>query len=173
MGKAARFACIFTPMALTIASFIALILLEVAGRNTLGSYYFFQANLTDLDVSGGSSNSALTTAIGDIKTAGGIDNIYNVYLWNYCSSNNTHGSDTKCSKREGQFVFDPIDVWKLNTTGIATSTSSADNAVESAINNAVNNIGDLEDELLGKSGKKALDTYKKVAKWMFIAYQVR
>ncbi|KAF7191350.1 SUR7 family protein pun1 [Pseudocercospora fuligena] len=172
MGKAARLACIFTPMALTIASFIALVLIEVAGWNTLDSYYFFRANLTDLDVSGGSSNSALTTAIGDIKTAGGIGEIYNVYLWNYCSSNKTDGSDTKCSKRETQFVFDPIDVWQLNTTGIATSTSSADNAIESAVNNAVNNIEELEDELLGKSGKKALDAYRKVAKWMFIAYQI-
>ncbi|EME89252.1 uncharacterized protein MYCFIDRAFT_129792 [Pseudocercospora fijiensis CIRAD86] len=151
MGKAGRLACIFTPMALTIASFIALVLIEVAGWNTLDSYYFFRANLTDLDVSGGSSNSALTTAIGDIKTAGGVAEIYNVYLWNYCSSNNTDGSDTKCSKREAQFVFDPIDVWQLNTTGIATSTSSADNAID---------------------GKKALDAYRKVAKWMFIAYQV-
>ncbi|KAI5371219.1 hypothetical protein Slin15195_G020910 [Septoria linicola] len=174
MGKAGRVACIFIPMALTIASFICAILLQVAGWNTLDSYYFFQANLTDLSVDGSSSNAVLSDAIGNIQTAGGIGEIYNIHLWNYCYSNETDGSDQKCSKRESQFVFDPIEIWGLesdNSTS-ATATTSSDNAIESAIATVKDNYDEWSEELLGSSGKKALSAYKKVAKWMFIAYQV-
>lgn len=174
MGKAGRVVCIFTPMALTIASFICLVLIQVAGWNTLDSYYFFKANLTAFDATGSSGdNQALSDAIGQIKVAGGIGDVYNVHLWNYCYSNNSDGSDKTCSKRESQFVFNPIDIWGLNTTSeSATTTTSSDNAVESAINSVKQNYDELEDELLGSSGKKALDAYKSVAKWMFIAYQI-
>lgn len=172
MGKAGRVACIFIPMALTIASFICAILLQVAGWNTLDSYYFFRANLTDLSVDGSSSsNSILSNAIGNIKTAGGIGNIYEIHLWNYCWSNETDGSDKDCTSRKSGFVFDPIDIWGLETDNTtATSTSSSDNAVESAIANIKDNYDDYADELLGSSGKKALSAYRHVAKWM-VSYQ--
>jgi hypothetical protein len=164
-------------MALTLAACICATLVQVAGWNTLPSYYFFKANLTDLNVQGtAGGNQLLTEAIGELigelKTAQGIDNIYNIHLWNYCSTKNANGSDLKCSPRTSNFAFDPVEVWGLASDGKATSTSSADNAAEKAINRVEDSIDDKEDELLGKSGQKALDAYKKVAKWMFIGYQV-
>ncbi|KAF2212383.1 hypothetical protein CERZMDRAFT_41699 [Cercospora zeae-maydis SCOH1-5] len=148
MGKAARAACIFVPMALTIAAFVCGVLLQVAGWNTLGSYYFFRANLTDLNVQGteGGGNSVLNDAIGQIRTSGGIGKIYNVYLWNYCYSNETDGSHEDCTGRKTSFVFDPIKEWE--------------------------NYDQYSEQLLGDSGKSALNAYRHVAKWMFIAYQV-
>lgn len=168
MGKAGRVACIFIPMALTIASFICAILLQVAGWNTLDSYHFFKANLTDLHADGSAStNTALTTAIGNIKTAGGIGDIYEIHLWNYCWSNQTDGSDKDCTSRKSGFVFDPINIWGLETDDTtATSTSSSDNALESAVANIKDNYDEYADRLLGSSGKKALSAYRKVAKWM-------
>lgn len=169
MGKGGRIACIFTPMALTLASFICLVLIEVAGWNkgTLTDLSFFQANLTNLTTSG-SSNSVISLAIDTVKNDGSLAEVYDVYLSNYCSSNSTDGKLDYCSKRESKFVFDPLDVFGFTITNdtSATSTSSSSNAVESAINEAKDNIDDYEDEILGESGRKALDAYKKVAKWV-------
>lgn len=112
MGKAGRAACIFTPMILTIASFVCLLLIEISGWNTLHNYYFFNANLTEFSPTGarGGGNAALTNALGNINT-GEVAEIYNVYLWNYCSSNETDGSDLKCTSRKAKFVFDPVEIW--------------------------------------------------------------
>lgn len=174
MGKAARIACIFTPMALTIASFICLILVEISGSNThmLNDLHFFEANLTNLTVPSSSDNSVLSTAIDLVKSDGTLSNIYQVHLWNYCNGTSNATLDA-CSKRKSEFVFDPLTVWGLTiSNSSATSTSSSDNAVESAINSVKNNVEDYEDDLLGDSATKALDAYRKVAKWMFIAYQI-
>lgn len=169
MGKAGRIACIFTPMALTLASFICLVLIEVAGWNkgTLNDLSFFSANLTNLTTSG-STDSVVSLAIDAVKNDGSLAEVYEVYLSNYCSSNSTDGKLDYCSKRQSEFVFDPLDVFgfTISNSSSATSTSSSDNAVESAINNAKENIDDYEDEILGDSGRKALDAYKKVAKWV-------
>ncbi|PPJ54247.1 hypothetical protein CBER1_05147 [Cercospora berteroae] len=176
MGKAARAACIFVPMALTIAAFVCGVLLQVAGWNTLDSYYFFRANLTDLNVegTGGGSNSVLNDAIGQIRTAGGIGQIYDIYLWNYCYSNQTDGSDKDCTGRKASFVFDPIKEWGLESTNSSDSSSdnNSDNVIQNAIDNVRENYDQYAEELLGSSGKSALNAYRHVAKWMFIAYQV-
>ncbi|CAK4029124.1 hypothetical protein DOTSEDRAFT_163502 [Lecanosticta acicola] len=152
MGKAARIACIFTPMALTIASFVCLIFVELGG-STIKDMQFFSANTTNLTTSS-SDNAVLTLAIDSAKSS--IAKNYDVYLWNYCSSNKTDGSNSKCSKRESGFVFDPLDVWGF----------------ESAIASVKGDTQEYEDKILGSSGRKALEAYRKVAKWMFIAYQV-
>jgi hypothetical protein len=53
MGKAGRFACIFTPMALTIASLICLILVFAGQTNKNMSLsrdlYFFKVSLSPLN----------------------------------------------------------------------------------------------------------------------------
>lgn len=179
MGKAGRAACILTPMLLTLASFICLLLVELGGiskgNETLNDFNFFTADLTNLTVPSGSS-SELSTAIQTAKDSGALAEIYQIHLWNYCSSNSSSDGDIDyCSKRKTNFVFDPLDVWGISIANSTTSTatSSGDNAVESAINTVTSNLSEYEDELLGDSGKKALDAYRKVAKWMFIAYQVR
>lgn len=44
--------------------------------------------------------------------------------------------------------------------------------MESKIGELQGNYEDLENELLGDTGKKAMDAYRKVSRWMFIAYAV-
>ncbi|KAL9626963.1 MAG: hypothetical protein Q9204_006907, partial [Flavoplaca sp. TL-2023a] len=95
MGKAGRFACIFTPMALTIASLICLIIVGLGGTNknnsTYNSLYFFRANTTDINVTPGDLNiphNPLTDAIINqtteaAKDALDVKDFYHVSLWNY------------------------------------------------------------------------------------------
>jgi hypothetical protein len=176
MGKAGRAACILTPMLLTLASFICLLLLQLGGiskgNDTLNNYNFFVADLTNLTVP--SDSSELTTAIQTAQESGALADIYQIHLWNYCSANSTSdGEIDYCSGRKSNFVFDPLDVWGISiANSTATATATGDNAVESAVSSVKNTISQYEDQLLGDSGKKALDAYRKVAKWMFIAYQV-
>ncbi|TKA32556.1 hypothetical protein B0A50_01664 [Salinomyces thailandicus] len=180
MGKAGRIACIFTPWALTLASFICLVLIELAGWNKgqLPSYYFFKADFTGLDVSGasgGDDTTTLTLALQEAQQNGGLAQFYDIYLWNYCSSRSSDNSLSFCSDRQSEYAFDPVEVWSLNATSAAasaSSTSSSDNAIESKIAEVEANTKALENEILGKSGREALDAYKHVSKWMFIAYEI-
>ena len=182
MGKAGRVACIVTPWALTIASFVCLILLELGGYNKnsteLNSLYFFKANFTGLNISSANdlaNTTTLTVALEEAKNSGKLASLYEVHLWNYCSANSTSSNGTIdfCSDRHANYYFDPVEVWGLNaTTQTASSTVSGDNPISSAVNTAKNNTEAFENKILGKSGKEALDAYRHVAKWMFIAYEV-
>ncbi|KAI6856310.1 hypothetical protein KC318_g22229, partial [Hortaea werneckii] len=139
MGKAGRVVCIFTPWALTIASLICLALIEIAGWNKgqLTSYYFMKANFTGLDVSaaGGDSSNTLDYALQVAQQNGKLADFYNVYLWNYCSSESSDNDVNFCSDRKSEYVFDPVEVWGLNATATeaASSTTTDSNAIESAI----------------------------------------
>ncbi|KAL9127644.1 MAG: hypothetical protein Q9217_003512 [Psora testacea] len=165
MGKVGRFACIFTPMALTIASLICLIIVGLGGTNknnsTYNNLYFFRANTTDINIDPSIINlpsNAVTDKIineetGTVKTALDIKDFYRISLWNYCSgdfSKNSTGSAidsvTFCSPRKNEFWFNPVEVWSLNNTGA--------------------------DKFFSKELRSGLNTYKTVAKWMFICYIV-
>ncbi|MDI1491080.1 MAG: hypothetical protein OHK93_002286 [Ramalina farinacea] len=170
MGKAGRFACIFTPMALTIGSLVCLIIVGLGGtnrhNNSYNNLYFFRANTSNINISpsdipnlptipGVDTDALLNATEGIAKSALGIGGFYHISLWNYCEgsfvTNNTGsngGSDyvTYCSPHTNEFWFNPVDVWKLNNTGV--------------------------DKFFSKELKSGLDTYKTVAKWMFIAYIV-
>lgn len=76
-----------------------------------------------------------------------LKDFYTVSLWNYCDGTITGGVSRTdfCSKPAAQYWFDPIQVWGLNNT--------ATNAIP-------------------KNLQSALNTYKTVTKWMFIAYVV-
>ena len=181
MGKAGRIACIFTPMALTIASLIALACLEVSGwtpSSPLNNNYLMSAdfsNLSTADAGNLSNQTELTAALQLAQSSGSLKETYRIYLWNYCTANKTSGDIDWCSERHSNFVFDPVQQFGLNATTAAdqaTGTSDADNAVASAINNAKSNAKDFEDKVLGDSASKAMSVYRRVAKWNFIAYQV-
>lgn len=178
MGKAGRIACIFTPWALTVASFVCLVLIELSGwpGTALGEYYFFQANFTNLSVRDASifdNNTELELALKDAQDAHLLADVYQIHLWNYCSSNSSDGKPDYCSAKHAEFYFNIMDVWQLNSTSVSgTGTSSGNNAVASAIASAKNNTEELENKLLGKSAKDALDAYRDVSKWMFIAYEI-
>ena len=118
MGKAGRIACIFTPWALTVASFICLILVELGGWRThsteLNSLYFFQANFTGLDVSSAgdlANTTTLTLALQEAQSTGRLANLYQIHLRNYCSANGTDANTIDyCAPRHSTFYFDPVAV---------------------------------------------------------------
>ncbi|KAI4130453.1 MAG: hypothetical protein LQ347_003375, partial [Umbilicaria vellea] len=171
MGKLGRFACILTPFLLTLASLICLTLVGLGGtsksNSTLSHLYFLRANTsavhlnaTELSRLGLPStiSSALSAAIGD--SSGGVfdatqalnlSDWYTVHLWNYCEGKGANASaaavPTTCSPRERMFWFDPVAVWKLNSTAGGVNTSTV-------------------------VSKGALDTYHTASKWMFITYCV-
>lgn len=168
MGKAGRFACIFTPMALTIASLVCLVIIGLGGTNKSNSFYndlyFFRANTSAINIDPSlvpnlpNLPADVDKLVGDnagkiVKTALNISDFYHISLWNYCEgdfgSNSTGGTVDNvkfCSPHTNEFWFNPVEVWKLNNTGI--------------------------DKLFSKELQSGLDTYKTVAKWMFIAYVV-
>jgi hypothetical protein len=180
MGKGGRIACIITPMALTIASLIALAFVDVSGwsaNSPLNNNYLMSAdfsNFTVADAGSLSNSTELTQALTLAQSAGVLKKSYRVYLWSYCTADKSAGDMDWCSKKSSSFVFDPVDIFALNTTSAsaATGTSSADNALESEINNAKNNLEGKLDNVLGNSATSALKVYKKVAKWNFYAYQI-
>ena len=156
MGKAGRFACVLTPMTLTIASLVCLVFVGLGGTNksssTLSGLYFFRANTSDVTLNSTtlSEITSLTdTLTGDNistfagTTALGLQDFYTVSLWNYCDGA-SNGTITYCSPRVTKFWFNPVEIWGLNNT----------------------NIEDLFSSEL-KSGLKA---YEDVVKWMFVVY---
>lgn len=163
-------------MILTIASFLCLALIEISGWNkSMPDYYFMKVNFTYADLSSASALANTTTLTQALKEAQNeIADIYEVHLWNYCTSDKVDGKIEKCSERHASFVFDPVKVWHLNGTSAATgtSTSSSDNALESVAAQYKDKAEAVEDELLGDAGRKALDAYRKVAKVMFVLYAI-
>ena len=166
MGKAGRFACIFTPMALTIASLVCLVLVGLGGTNSGNDYfnslYFFRANASDINIDPKLINlpsNAVTDKLVDgatetVKNALDVKDIYHVHLWNYCDGDIVNnGTDkatsdkiTKCSSHETYFWFNPVDVWGLNNTKI--------------------------DQVFSKELRAGLKAYQKASKWMSICYIV-
>ena len=167
MGKAGRVACITIPWLLTVGSFVCLALIEAAGwnSNTLTDLYFFQANFTSLTIP--NADSDLAASLQNAKKLVGLAEVYNINLWNYCSSNKSSGVVDYCSGRTSEFYFDPIQVWGLNSTQVQEATGSAN-----LMQTVEQKEQDLEDQILGTGGKKALEAYKTASKWMWIAYQV-
>ncbi|PLB39101.1 SUR7/PalI family protein [Aspergillus candidus] len=171
MGKGGRVLCIITPYALTIASLICLIMVGLGCTNSnsgsLNNLYFFRANLQNVTESS-EVQSGVDQALdklgkanihvddGDIKTAleqvqkqlgVTVADFYDIGLWGYCQGNVTKDNkyDTsECSKPKTEFWFNPMEVWNLEQTGLQ-------NALPDGMD-------------------KALDVYKKVSKWMSVAY---
>lgn len=180
MGKAGRAVCIFTPMALTIASFVCVLLINLGGisksSNTLNDLHFFTADFTNFTT----DSSTLGTVINLAKEEGFISNKYEIFLWNYCDTGNGTSSQdiTYCSPRHTGFWFNPYQVWSLekalNATESAASSlagTSVDSSVLSQLESYVSSNADaLYDQVLDSSTRKSIDLYKKLSKWMFAAY---
>ncbi|RHZ62122.1 uncharacterized protein CDV56_100217 [Aspergillus thermomutatus] len=167
MGKGGRIACICTPYALTIASLVCIIMVGLgctkSSSATLNNLYFFRANLQNLTTSStvestvssalesagvDVSSSDLATALNEAQKQLNIKDFYDIGLWGYCDGDVSNGNykTSNCSKPKAEFYFDPITVWKLNDTGV--------------------------EDVLPSDLSKALNVYKNVSKWMFIAYIV-
>lgn len=165
MGKAGRVACIFTPYALTIASLICIILVGLGctkqDSSTLNDLYFFRADLQNftttvtseisstLNQAGiSTSNSTLATLLQEAEQKANLKDFYSIGLWGYCDGNINNGdfNTTACSKPQSEYYFNPIQVWGLNGTGVQ--------------------------DVLPTDLQNAINIYKDVSKWMFIAYIV-
>lgn len=182
MGKGGRVVCIFTPMVLTIASFICVLLINLGGINkhstTLNDLYFFQADFSNFTT----DSSTLGTVINLAKEEGFISNTYQIHLWNYCTSGNgtasTEHNITYCSPRQTGFWFNPYKVWSLEkalnaTENVASELSGTgvDSSIISKLESYVSDNADsLYDEVLDSSTRKSIAMYEKVSKWMFAAY---
>jgi len=176
MGKAGRIACITTPMVLTIASLIALAFVEVSGwskGSPLNNNYMMSIDFSNFSTAGADAGT-LTNALTAADTANILEDQYRVYLWSYCTADKSDNNMDWCSKKQSGFVFDPVDLFQLNSTSATTptGTSSSDNAVESTINEIKDAYDSKKDDILGDTASGALKVYKKVAKWNFWAYQI-
>jgi hypothetical protein len=180
MGKAGRAVCIFTPMALTIASFVCVILINLGGisksSSTLNGLHFFTADFTNFTT----DSTALGTAITLAKQEGFISNKYEIFLWNYCDTGNGTASQdiTYCSPRQTGFWFNPYQVWSIEKAVNATknaasglsSTGLDSNILNSLESSITNNTEALYDKVIDSSAQKSIKLYEKLSKWMFAAY---
>lgn len=92
------------------------------------------------------SSSELAKALDEAKKQLQIKEFYDIGLWGYCDGDVSNGNykTDNCSKPKAEFYFNPITVWRLNDTGV-------ENVLPSDLSHALN-------------------VYKNVSKWMFIAY---
>ncbi|KAH7088743.1 SUR7/PalI family-domain-containing protein [Paraphoma chrysanthemicola] len=165
MGKAARAACIFTPWALTIASFACLVLITIPGWGFKGTLsddlYFFKANFTELDVMATNLPSDdLTAALKYSAESNKLARVYEVHLYNFCERNHVERVVTYCSPKMGDYHFDPITIWNL---AMPTNKGSGQQTTMTK---------EEETKLLGGEAQKALDAYRARALPMFIFYQI-
>lgn len=84
MGKAGRIACIFTPMALTVASLVFMILVEVggwnAGSSSVYSAYTLQVDFRYLTV-GNAPSGSIGYELAQAKGSGLLGELYQLHLW--------------------------------------------------------------------------------------------
>jgi hypothetical protein len=184
MGKGGRVACIFVPMSLTVASFLALTFCQVSGwhsNSLLDPNFLMHAdfgNLSVTSVDGAIGRPELAEALSLASTSGGLEDTYRIYLWNYCSGNRSPSEVTHrenhCGERQSSFVFDPVRVFSLNATSSSRQlddSNKTNNTIVTAVDAVKNDLRNLETKVLGGAASRALSIYRRVARWNFIAYQ--
>ncbi|KAF0326556.1 SUR7 protein [Colletotrichum asianum] len=167
-----RVICVALPFILTVSSLIFLMVAALGGVSNK-DLYLFRVNLTDLEInpvslssvvsrdvnarallSGGSApglSKAQTDSSGtqtsNVTAADlGLDNLYDIALWGYCTTD-TNGDKT-CTKAKFNWAEE-----YLNTTTLTTIGSVTGKKVE------------LPDEITS-----ALSAFKTVSKWTQVAY---
>jgi len=172
MGKVGRFACILTPMCLTLASLISFIIVMLgqtpwSGNNApataLGrDLYFFKADTSKLvenpenfldKIPDGITPDAAEKFLDALRgkmDAKELKDFYQVGLFSYCECEKDAQSGketiTYCSARKFQFHFDPLAIWGMNGTNIQ--------------------------EVLGDKYDSGMNAYKKAAGWMNWAFVI-
>lgn len=178
MGRGGRVACIFAPMALTIGSLIAITFLEVSGWSpnwVLDSNYLMFADFSNFSILDAGDRPELTVALRLAESSRSFKKIYRIYLWNYCKANETSDKIDWCSRRESDFVFDPVEEFGLDATTLdeqQIGSNNADNALMSIVNGAKKDAKEFEEKILGEAASRALSVYRHAAQWNFIAYQI-
>jgi hypothetical protein len=106
MGKGGRVACIFTPMSLTVASFLALSFFQVSGwysNSLLDPNFLMYADFRNLSVTGVDGftfRPELAEALSLASMSGRLEDTYRIYLWNYCTTNQTSDEKTHKTSRK-------------------------------------------------------------------------
>ena len=184
MGKGGRIACIFAPMGLTVASFLALTFCQVSGwhsNSLLDPNFLMHAdfgNLSVTSIDGGIGRPELAEALSLASTSGKLEDTYRIYLWNYCSGSRSSSEvthrESRCSERQSSFIFDPVGVFGLNATSSSRQlddSNKTNNTFVTAIDAIKDDLKSLETRVLGGTASRALSIYRRVARWNFIAYQ--
>jgi hypothetical protein len=181
MGKRGRIACTFTPMVLTVASVIAMTFLEASGwRNGLNDNYFLRIDFSNFSATEPGSFSdryGLGDTLNQARTSGELKDVYQIYLWSYCTASTPSGKVDWCSEWRPRFVFDPVEELGLNIT-ISNEEVSATRH-EASPSTDVMDFMDYPrerarlfgEDLLGDAAPGTLRVYKRVAEWNFIACQ--
>ncbi|KAL6703785.1 hypothetical protein ACN47E_009084 [Coniothyrium glycines] len=170
MGKVGRFACILTPMLLTLASLICFVIVMLGqtpfkGNNApstqLGrDLYFFKADTSNITLDPNTildnlpsdfvPNNDFVNAIQGAANSKQLKAFYQVGLWSYCEGDKdaTTGDETitSCSARKFQFYFNPVEVWGLQNTSVQ--------------------------EILGDNFDTGMNAYQKAAGWMNWAFVI-
>ncbi|KAF2664988.1 integral membrane protein-like protein [Microthyrium microscopicum] len=158
MGKLARFACIFTPMVLSLLTLICLLIVFTGGIETkdtqFQSLYHYQIDLSEFKgkvqnntymVQGAKLVDNFLYPLKMSAKNGDLKDFYNVYLWDYCSGND--GKLDHCSPRQAKYFFNPIVEWNLN------NTLAQEKYVPEAIN-------------------KPMQAFQKGTQWLFVVYVI-
>ncbi|KAH7078790.1 SUR7/PalI family-domain-containing protein [Paraphoma chrysanthemicola] len=170
MGKAGRFACILTPMLLTLASLICIAIVMIGQMSGKGNkapstslgrdLYFFKAdtsgftadpdNVLDHLPDNVNIDNNLLQALQGAASSKELKDFYQVGLFSYCEGDKDDKTGketiTYCSSSKTNFWFDPFSVWELKDTSAQ--------------------------KVLGEDLQKGLNTYKKVSGWMIWAFGI-
>ena len=170
MGKTSRALCVLTPCLLTAVSFTCLAVLQTQGSShalsVLRPLYFFEVNFSNLTIPETSlASTALSLALERSRRDGLLVDLYQIYLWNYCTSR-----ENDCSHRQAAFAFDPLQVWRLDDTANHTSDSRSPHSSRPTVMAGVDSS--LDSMVLGRSGQEVLAAYEHLASWTFTAYQI-
>ncbi|PWW78513.1 hypothetical protein C7212DRAFT_343216 [Tuber magnatum] len=150
MGKAGRFACILTPMLLTLASLCCVVIVMIGGTNKSSSpisgLYFLKIDTRfidtpeNMDLIPGTDwddqllKSGFNTTASDL----GLADFYTSSLWNYCSGkvDGDKWKVTDCGKPSANYAFDPIRILDVETEGKDVDFPDSVKKVSKAVNAA-------------------------------------
>ncbi|RPB01695.1 hypothetical protein L873DRAFT_1827031 [Choiromyces venosus 120613-1] len=132
MGKAGRFACILTPMLLTLASLACVTIVMIGGTNknssVISGLYFLRIDTrfidtpSHIDLIPGTDWDDQLLKSGFNATASdlGLADYYTSSLWNYCSGKALDGDNwqiTDCGKPSVSYAFDPVRILDVEKEG--------------------------------------------------------
>jgi len=131
MGKAGRFACILTPMLLTLASLCCVLIVMIGGTNKnsgmISGLYFLRIDTRfidtpeNIDLIPGTDwdNQLLKSGFNATASELGLDDFYTSSLWNYCSGkvSGDKWDINNCGKPSASYSFDPIRILDVEAEG--------------------------------------------------------
>ncbi|KAG8421991.1 hypothetical protein J3459_010792 [Metarhizium acridum] len=152
-----RFICVGLPLALTIASIVALLVATLSGV-AHSQLWMFRVDVKDMSISPADLGSVANTLginpradkSGNITAADlGLANVYEIDLWGYCYTDNDN--KRQCTKAKFDWANSALNTTYIENLGKSTGVEGFK----------------LPDEVKG-----ALKTFRTVAKWTEVAFIV-